>query len=185
MIEKTRQLEIVIGERDSAVSQSVANAAAAASAEKARETSRKEVMDLKLEAQATAMCAMSAMHGLLQCVGEQAGRIEAKCSLIQQQPATSATILERITRCKRISREDLPAAAERGISLRQKLSTIAKDTDKVTGSERFSLLAEEYNKAVDTLKDDYTSIELEVAAPLTRLASILDPEHLKGGGGRM
>jgi hypothetical protein len=182
LLEKTRELEVVMGERDSAVSQSVASAAAAASAEKARETSRKEVQDLKLEAQATAMCAMSTMHGLLQCVGEQAGRIEAKCSLIQQQPATSATILERITRCKRISREDLPAAAERGISLRQKLSTIAKNTDKVTGSERFSLLAEEFNKAVDTLKNDYTSIELEVAAPLTRPPQILDAQTLGGEG---
>lgn len=94
-MKKTRELEAVMGERDSAVSQSVAAAAAAARAAK---SSRQEVMDLRLEAQATARCAISAMHRLLQCVGEQAGRIEAKCSLIQQQPATSAGILERITR---------------------------------------------------------------------------------------
>lgn len=154
-------------ERDRAVSQSVSAAAAAAAAASATKAEQERASALRDEAIATASCALSAMQGLLQVVGEQAGRIEAKCSLIQQQPAITAVLLERITRCKRIAREDLPGAADRGISLRNQLSTLAESRHPSAGAP-FSKMAAEYNAAVDMLKDDYTNIELEACLPLIR-----------------
>eukprot|EP00282_Hemiselmis_andersenii_P047592 CAMPEP_0172083178 /NCGR_PEP_ID=MMETSP1043-20130122/20288_1 /TAXON_ID=464988 /ORGANISM="Hemiselmis andersenii, Strain CCMP441" /LENGTH=368 /DNA_ID=CAMNT_0012744851 /DNA_START=50 /DNA_END=1153 /DNA_ORIENTATION=- len=161
---------------------SAAAAAAAASAkspppsapprdnrERERERGEQEalVRELKGEAQAISESALTAMQGLLQCVGEQAGRIEAKCSLIQQQPAESPRLLDRITRCKRIAREDLPAAAEQGVRLRNKLEGLADSGEGLVtyGSstkERFSRTAANYIEEVERLKDDYTNIELEL-----------------------